>query len=150
MEQTFVMVKPDGVQRCLVGEIIRRIENKGFILRAMKLMVIREELAREHYVEHVGKAFFNDLLAFITSGPVVAMVWEGEGVIASMRLLMGKTNPTEAEPGTIRGDLAVKVDQNIIHGSDSPQAAQREISLFFQDQEIMNYSRAVDKWIFLE
>ncbi len=147
MEQTFVMVKPDGVQRALVGEIVRRIENKGFRLKALKLMMIGEELAHEHYVEHVGKAFFKDLVAFITSGPVVAMVWEGEGVIASMRLLMGKTNPAEAEPGTIRGDLAVKIDQNIIHGSDSPQAAQREISLFFQDQEILDYSRAIDKWI---
>lgn len=147
MEQTFVMVKPDGVQRSLVGEIISRIENKGFKLKAMKFMIIDEDLAREHYVEHVGKAFFNDLLAFITSGPVVAMVWEGAGVIATMRLVMGKTNPAEAEPGTIRGDLAVKVDQNIIHGSDSPAAAQREIGLFFQEQEILDYSRAIDKWI---
>lgn len=147
MEQTFVMVKPDGVQRSLVGEIISRIENKGFKLKAMKFMIIDEDLAREHYVEHVGKGFFNDLLAFITSGPVVAMVWEGAGVIATMRLVMGKTNPAEAEPGTIRGDLAVKVDQNIIHGSDSPEAAQREISLFFQEQEILDYSRAIDKWI---
>ncbi len=147
MEQTFVMVKPDGVQRSLVGEIISRIENKGFKLKAMKFMIIDEDLAREHYVEHVGKAFFNDLLAFITSGPVVAMVWEGTGVIATMRLVMGKTNPAEAEPGTIRGDLAVKVDQNIIHGSDSPAAAQREIGLFFQEREILDYSRTIDKWI---
>ncbi len=147
MEQTFVMVKPDGVQRSLVGEIIRRIESKGYKLKAIKFMIISQELAREHYVEHVDKAFFKDLLSFITSGPVVAMVWEGEGVIASMRLLMGKTNPTEAEPGTIRGDLAVKVDQNIIHGSDSPEAAQREISLFFQEREIIDYNRAIDRWI---
>ncbi|KUG05216.1 nucleoside diphosphate kinase [hydrocarbon metagenome] len=148
MEQTFVMVKPDGVQRSLVGEIVGRLESKGFKLKAMKLMVIDEELAREHYVEHVGKAFFKDLVEFITSGPVVAMIWEGEGVIASMRLLMGQTNPAEAGPGTIRGDLAVKVDQNIIHGSDSRVSAQREIGLFFQEQEIIDYGRAIDKWIF--
>ncbi len=147
MEQTFVMVKPDGVQRSLVGEVIGRIESKGYKLKALKMMMIDEDLAREHYIEHADKVFFTDLLAFITSGPVVAMVWEGEGVIASMRLLMGKTNPIEAEPGTIRGDLAVQMAHNIIHGSDSPPAAQREIKLFFQEQEILDYHRAIGKWI---
>ncbi|NLO22394.1 MAG: nucleoside-diphosphate kinase [Syntrophomonadaceae bacterium] len=148
MEQTFVMIKPDGVQRSLVGEIVSRIESKGFQLKAMKLMRITPELARIHYVEHEGKGFFNDLVEFITSGPVVAMVWAGEGVIASMRLLMGQTNPAQAAPGTIRGDLAVKVDQNIIHGSDSPSAAQREIELFFSAAEILDYQRSIDCWIF--
>ena len=147
MEQTFVMIKPDGVQRALVGEIISRIEKKGFKLKAMKLMRITPELARKHYAEHEGKAFFNDLIEFITSGPVVAMIWEGEGVIANMRLLMGQTNPAQAAPGTIRGDLAVKVDQNIIHGSDSPAAAQREIELFFTKAEILDYQRSIDHWI---
>ena len=148
MEQTFVMIKPDGVQRSLVGAIVSRMEGKGFQLKAMKLMIISRELARIHYAEHEDKGFFNDLVEFITSGPVVAMVWEGEGVIASMRLLMGQTNPAQAAPGTIRGDLAVKVDQNIIHGSDSPAAAQREIELFFSPAEILDYQRSLDKWIF--
>ncbi len=148
MEQTFVMIKPDGVQRSLIGEIVSRIESKGFRLRAMKLIRITPELARSHYAEHEGKGFFDELLAFITSGPVVAMVWEGEGVIASMRLLMGQTDPAQAAPGTIRGDLAVKVDQNIIHGSDSPAAAQREIGLFFSPAEIVDYQRIIDHWIF--
>jgi len=147
MEQTFVMVKPDGVQRTLVGEVIRRIESKGFKLKAVKLMVISEELAGQHYAEHADKTFFKDLVSFITSGPVVAMVWEGDGAISTIRLLMGQTNPSEAAPGTIRGDLAVKIDQNLIHGSDSPEAAAREIKLFFKDEEIIDYERHIDQWI---
>lgn len=147
MEQTFVMIKPDGVQRLLIGEVIRRIETKGFKLKAMKLMVISEDLGRQHYAEHEAKPFFKDLLSFITSGPVVAMVWEGEGVIATIRNLMGKTNPADAAPGTIRGDLAVVMDMNIIHGSDSPASAQREIGLFFNQDEILDYRRDVDQWI---
>lgn len=148
MEQTFVMVKPDGVQRLLIGEVIGRIETKGFKLKAMKLMVISEEMARQHYGEHEGKPFFKDLIGFITSGPVVAMVWEGEGVIAAIRNLMGKTNPAEALPGTIRGDFAVVMDMNIIHGSDSPTSAQREISLFFKQDEILDYRRDIERWIY--
>ncbi len=148
MEQTFVMVKPDGVQRLLIGEVIGRIETKGFKLKAMKLMVISEEMARQHYGEHEGKPFFKDLISFITSGPVVAMVWEGKGVIAAIRTLMGKTNPAEALPGTIRGDFAVVMDMNIIHGSDSPASAQREISLFFKENEILDYRRDADQWIY--
>lgn len=147
MEQTFIMVKPDGVQRLLIGEIIRRIETKGFKLKAMKLMTIDKGLAQKHYAEHEGKPFFGELVDFITSGPVVAMVWEGENIISTMRSIMGKTNPAEASPGTIRGDLAVKVDHNIIHGSDSPEAARREINLFFNSEEIIDYQRDIDKWI---
>lgn len=148
MEKTFAMVKPDGVQRGLIGEVIRRIEQKGFRLVGLKMMVITEELAREHYREHVDKGFFPELLAFITSGPVVAMVWEGEGVIATLRSMMGKTNPAEALPGTIRGDLAVNVSQNIIHGSDSPESAEREINIFFKPEELISYSREIERWIY--
>lgn len=131
MEQTLVLVKPDGVQRKLVGEIISRLERKGFILRAAKMMQIDEELAGRHYAEHQGKPFFPGLVEFISSGPVVAMVWEGENAVAAVRKLMGATDPLEAAPGTIRGDLAAVMSENLIHGSDSPEAAQREIGLFF-------------------
>lgn len=131
MEQTFVMVKPDGVQRKLVGEIISRLERKGFILRAAKMMQIDAELAGRHYAEHQGKPFFPGLVEFISSGPVVAMVWEGENAVAAVRKLMGATDPLEAAPGTIRGDLAAVMSENLIHGSDSPEAARREIGLFF-------------------
>ncbi len=131
MEQTFVMVKPDGVQRKLVGEIISRLERKGFILRAAKMMQIDAELAGRHYAEHQGKPFFPGLVEFISSGPVVAMVWEGENAVAAVRKLMGATDPLEAAPGTIRGDLAAVMSENLIHGSDSPEAAQREIGIFF-------------------
>ncbi|SHG43996.1 nucleoside diphosphate kinase [Thermosyntropha lipolytica DSM 11003] len=148
MERTFIMVKPDGVQRGLIGELISRIEKKGFKIAALKMLKIDEELAKKHYAEHIEKPFFPELLAFITSGPVVAMVVEGDGVIAGMRKLMGKTNPKEAEIGTIRGDFGITTSQNLIHGSDSPEAAKREISLFFKEEEIIDYTRDLDKWIF--
>ena len=131
MEQTFVMVKPDGVRRKLVGEIVSRLERKGFTLRAAKMMQIDRELAGRHYAEHQGKPFFPELVEFICSGPVVAMVWEGENAVAAVRKLMGATNPLDAAPGTIRGDLAAIMSENLIHGSDSLEAAQREINLFF-------------------
>lgn len=148
MERTFTMIKPDGVQKGLIGEIVGRIERKGFKLLGLKMMAISEELAKKHYAEHQDKPFFGELVDFITSGPVVAMVWEGPGVIAAMRTLMGKTNPSEALPGTVRGDLAVSMAQNIIHGSDSPESAQREIGLFFSPEEILDYKRDMDKWAF--
>lgn len=148
MEQTFVMVKPDGVQRGIVGEIIKRIEQKGFKLVGLKLMQMTEELARKHYFEHEGKPFFAELVAFITSGPVVAMLWQGDNVITSIRVLMGETNPVESLPGTIRGDLAISTGQNVIHGSDSPEAAERERNLFFQKTEILDYPKEMEKWIF--
>ncbi len=131
MEQTLVLVKGDGVRRRLVGEIIRRIENKGLDIREMRLMDVSRELAEEHYAEHREKPFFGELVEFITATPVVAMRVEGEGAIKVMRRLMGATNPAEADPGTIRGDLALSLPDNLVHGSDSPESAERELKLFF-------------------
>ncbi|WP_257347701.1 nucleoside-diphosphate kinase [Pseudalkalibacillus decolorationis] len=147
MEKTFLMVKPDGVQRNLIGEIVNRFEKKGFKLAGGKLMVISEDLAQNHYGEHKERPFFGELVSFITSGPVFAMVWEGENVIATARNMMGKTNPVDAAPGTIRGDYGVQVSQNIIHGSDSPESAEREISLFFNEEELVTYDKSIDKWV---
>ncbi|MBC6314928.1 nucleoside-diphosphate kinase [Listeria grandensis] len=147
MERTYVMVKPDGVARGLIGEIVSRLEKKGLTLVGAKLMRIDEALATQHYAEHVGKAFFPDLLAFITSGPVFAMVWEGDEAVAMARLMMGKTNPLEAEQGTIRGDFAVHMNRNVIHGSDSVESAKREIGLFFNDAELLSYEKAIDVWL---
>lgn len=148
MEKTFLMVKPDGVQRNLIGEIVNRFERKGYKLVAGKLMNISEELAKEHYGEHQDKPFFGELVEFITSGPVFAMVWEGENVIATGRKIVGATNPQEAEPGTIRGDFGVTVGKNIIHGSDSPESAEREINLFFEESEILSYDKQDQNWIY--
>ena len=130
-QQTFVMVKPDGVKRRLVGEVVRRIERKGFDIKEMRLFTIEESLAKKHYAEHSEKPFFGELVDFITSGPVVAMVVEGPEAVKGMRALMGATNPLEAAPGTIRGDFATAITHNIVHGSDSPESAEREINLFF-------------------
>ena len=129
--KTFFMIKPDGVQRNLVGEIISRIEAKGFTITKIKMMTISNELAKEHYGEHKDKPFFNDLVSFITSGPVVAMQVEGENVVLQIRNLMGATNPSESTPGSIRGDLATELDKNVVHGSDSDESAERELELFF-------------------
>ena len=131
MEQTLVLVKGDGVKRRLIGEIIRRLESKGLDIRAMKLMDVSRELAEEHYAEHREKPFFEELVEFITSTPVVAMIVEGEGAIGTVRNLMGATNPANAAPGTIRGDLALSMPDNLVHGSDSPESAERELGLFF-------------------
>ncbi len=131
MEETLVLVKGDGVRRRLVGEIIRRIEAKSLDIDAMKLMNVGRELAEEHYAEHRDKPFFEELVEFITSTPVVAMRIKGEGAIKVMRNLMGSTNPAEATPGTIRGDLALSLPDNLVHGSDSPESAARELALFF-------------------
>lgn len=130
-QQTFIMVKPDGVRRGLVGEVVRRIENKGYALKEMKLFTIEKDLAERHYAEHTEKPFFSELVSFITSGPVVAMVVEGPDVVAGMRSLMGATNPVDAAPGSIRGDFASFITENIVHGSDSAASAEREIGLFF-------------------
>ncbi|NLN06066.1 MAG: nucleoside-diphosphate kinase [Firmicutes bacterium] len=148
MERTFVMVKPDGVQRNLVGEIIRRFERKGFKLVGLKMMQVSGELAAKHYAEHKGKPFYGELIDFITSGPVVAMVWEGLNAVSVIRSMMGKTNPAEAAPGTIRGDFAVFMGNNVIHGSDSPESAEREINLFFAPDELLTYEKAVDCWLY--
>ena len=131
MEQTLVLVKGDGVRRRLIGEIIRRIEAKSLYIRTLQLMDVSRELAEEHYAEHREKPFFGELVEFITTTPVVAMRVEGDGAIQVMRRLMGATNPAEAAPGTIRGDLALSLPDNLVHGSDSPESAQRELKLFF-------------------
>ena len=147
MERTFLAIKPDGVQRGLVGEIIRRFEAKGFTLVGMKFMKVSRELAEEHYGVHRERPFFQGLVEFITSGPVVAMVWEGEGVIASARKLIGATNPLTAEPGTIRGDFGVNIGRNIIHGSDAPETAQQEVSLWFKEEELASWEPSLTPWI---
>ncbi|UKS54935.1 nucleoside-diphosphate kinase [Exiguobacterium acetylicum] len=136
MEQTFLMVKPDGVERGLIGEIIGRIERKGFIIREMKMMNVTEELAKAHYEEHAEKPFFGELVTFLTSGPVVALRVEGADVVAVSRLMIGKTKPLEAAPGTIRGDFANTMSENVIHGSDSIESAERELALWFQGQPV--------------
>lgn len=146
MERTFLMVKPDGVQRGLIGEIVSRFEKKGFQLVNAKLMTVSRELAQKHYDELKDKPFFGELVDFITSGPVFAMIWEGNNVISVARAMMGKTNPAEAAPGTIRADYAVSVGMNIIHGSDSPENAKREIDLWFHG-EAVEYDRTIAKWI---
>ena len=130
-QRTFIMVKPDGVRRRLIGEVISRVEAKGYAIREMKLFTIDETLAKKHYAEHVERPFFGELVSFITSGPVVAMVVEGPEAVAGMRQIMGATNPLEAAPGSIRGDLATVIGENIVHGSDSPESAEREVNLFF-------------------
>lgn len=147
MEKTFLMVKPDGVQRSITGEIVQRFEKKGYHLVGAKLMLIPQEVAEQHYAEHKERPFFGELISFITSGPVFAMVWQGDNVIKVAREMMGKTNPTEAAPGTIRGDFAVQMGMNIIHGSDSVESAEREIGLFFNQNELIEYTRDINKWI---
>ena len=148
MERTFLMIKPDGVQRGLVSNIIGRFETKGFTLVGMKFMAVSRELAEKHYDVHRERPFFAGLVDFITSGPVVAMVWEGEGVIASARKIIGATKPLEADPGTIRGDLGVTVGRNIIHGSDAPETAQAEIALWFSDSELVSWESAAKSWLY--
>ena len=130
--KTFFMIKPDGVKRNLIGEIISRVEAKGFVISKLKMLQIDKELAEEHYKEHAEKPFFNDLVSFITSGPVVAMQVEGENAVSQIRNLMGATNPADSTPGSIRGDLATELDKNVVHGSDSDESADRELKLFFQ------------------
>ena len=136
-ERTFAMVKPDGVKRGLVGEIVSRIEAKGYRIVGMKLMIISHETAARHYGEHQGKPFYEGLVEFITSGPVVTMALEGEGVIAGWRAMMGTTDPAAAAPGTIRGDFATSIDENVAHGSDAPATAERELGIFFDDTELV-------------
>lgn len=148
MEKTFLMVKPDGVQRELIGEIVSRFEKKGFQLVGAKLMAIPTSLAEKHYAEHKERPFFGELVDFITSGPVFAMVWQGENVISTARQMMGATNPKDAATGTVRGDFAVTVGKNIIHGSDSPESAEREIGLFFKIEELVDYSKLNNQWIY--
>lgn len=148
MERTFLAIKPDGVQRGLVGEIIRRFEAKGFTLVGLKFMTVSRELAEQHYDVHREKPFFTGLVQFITSGPVVAMVWEGEGVVAAARKMIGATNPLTAETGTIRGDFGISIGRNIIHGSDAVETARHEVSLWFKEEELASWQPSLTGWIY--
>ncbi len=148
MERTLVLVKPDGMQRGLAGEILSRLERRGLKIVALKLLQVDEALARRHYAVHEGKPFFEGLVRYITSSPIIAAVFEGTNAVALVRATMGATNPAEAASGTIRGDLAVEIGRNLIHGSDSLENAEKEIALFFRPEEIVSWSRASDAWIF--
>lgn len=147
-ERTFLMVKPDGVQRGLVGNVVSRLETKGFKLVAMKMMQISAEMAARHYGEHKGKPFYDGLIEFITSAPVVAMIWEGDDVVDMARSMMGATDPRKAAPGTMRGDLAVFMGKNIVHGSDSLESAEREMSLFFSKEELCTYNLPIEDCLY--
>ncbi|MFC6835765.1 nucleoside-diphosphate kinase [Halomarina ordinaria] len=148
-ERTFVMVKPDGVQRGLVGDIVARFEERGLKLVGGKFMRIDRDLAEEHYGEHEDKPFFDDLVSFITSGPVFAMVWEGQDAVAQVRTMMGETDPAESAPGTIRGDFGLDLGRNVIHGSDTEEgSAEREIDLFFAADELLDYERVDETWLY--
>ncbi|CAA0806952.1 Nucleoside diphosphate kinase II- chloroplastic [Striga hermonthica] len=147
VEETYIMIKPDGVQRGLVGEIISRFEKKGFKLTGLKLFQCPKELAEEHYKDLQSRPFFPKLTDYITSGPVVCMAWEGVGIVASARKLIGATNPLDANPGTIRGDLAVHTGRNVVHGSDSPENGKREIALWFKEGELCEWTPAQEPWL---
>jgi len=146
LETTLVLLKPDAVQRRLTGTIIQRLEQRGLKLVGLKLMQITEELAKQHYAEHVEKPFFPELRDFITSSPVVAMAWQGEEAVTAVRTMMGATNPLKADPGTIRGDLGLNFTMNLVHGSDSPESAERELSLFFSEG-VISYDLCDKSWL---
>lgn len=148
MERTLIIIKPDAVQRGLIGEIITRFERRGLRIAALKLMHIGEALARRHYAVHEGKSFFEPLVRYITSSPVVVMVLEGNDSIEIVRRTMGATNPAQADPGTIRADLALEIGRNLVHGSDGPETAAFEVPLFFTEEEILSYERSNERWIF--
>lgn len=147
MERTLILVKPDGVQRGLIGEIIGRFEKRGLKLVGMKFIHMSDELAGDHYGVHRERPFYKSLVQYITSGPVVAMVWEGNEAIAAARATMGATKPVDAAPGTIRGDLGMEIGRNLVHGSDSPENGQKEVALFFNEDELVSWERATDSWI---
>ncbi len=148
MERTFIAIKPDGVQRGLIGEVVKRFESKGFTLVGMKFMSVSRELAEQHYDVHRERPFFRGLVDFITSGPVVAMVWQGDGVVSAARNIIGATNPLTSAPGTIRGDFGVNIGRNLIHGSDAVETAQREVSLWFKDEELVNWQPTITPWLY--
>jgi nucleoside-diphosphate kinase len=148
LERTFIMIKPDGVQRHLVGEIISRFEAKGFTLVGLKLMKVSRELAEQHYDVHKGKPFFSSLVDFIISAPVTAMVWEGESVVAAARKIIGATDPINADPGSIRGDFGVSIGRNLIHGSDAIETARREIDLWFKEEELVGWEPVRQSWLY--
>ncbi|MCS7087997.1 MAG: nucleoside-diphosphate kinase [Thermoflexales bacterium] len=147
MERTLIIIKPDGVQRGLVGEVIKRFEQRGLRIAGLKLMQIPRELAEEHYAEHKGKSFYESTVNYITSAPVVVMCLEGPNAIAAARQTMGATRPTEAAPGSIRADFGLDISRNIVHGSDSPATAEREIALYFKPEELISYQRSSDVWL---
>ncbi len=147
MERTLILVKPDGVQRGLAGEIISRFERRGLQLAGMKFMQMSRQLAEEHYGVHKERPFYSSLVEYITSGPIVAMVWQGNDAIAAARSTMGATNPVQAAPGTIRGDFGMEIGRNLVHGSDSPENAVKEVNLFFNTDELVDWQRTNDAWI---
>jgi nucleoside-diphosphate kinase len=147
MERTLVIVKPDGVQRGLIGEVLRRLEVRGLKVVGLKMMAVSEELARRHYGVHEGKPFFEGLIRYITAAPVVVAVFEGKDAVATVRSTVGATNPVQATPGTIRGDLAVEIGRNLVHASDSPETARSEVVLFFKEEELVGWARDIDGWI---
>lgn len=147
MERTLVLIKPDGVQRGLIGPIVERLERRGLKLLGMKFMQMSRDLAGQHYGAHRERDFYADLVNYIVSGPIVAMVWEGKDAIQTVRTTMGATNPTNAAPGTIRGDFGVEIGRNLVHGSDGPESAVTEIALFFSEDELVAWDRATDAWI---
>jgi nucleoside-diphosphate kinase len=148
VERTLILIKPDGVQRGLVGELVGRFERRGLHLVALKLTLVSRDLAERHYSEHQGRPFFESLIEFITSSPVVAMVWEGPNAVSIVRSMMGPTNPAAAPAGTIRGDFGIDIGQNVVHGSDSPARAVQEIELFFGDEEMISWERDGGGWIY--
>jgi len=148
MERTLVLVKPDGVQRGLIGEVIARLERRGLRLIAAKFMQVSRELAEAHYAIHKGKPFYDSLIEYITSAPVMAMAWEGPNAVAAVRQTMGATRPTEAAPGTIRHDFGLEIGRNLTHASDSPENGEKEVALWFKPEELVSWSRDVDRWIF--
>ncbi len=148
MEKTLVLVKPDGVQRGLIGEVIVRLERRGLRLAAAKFMQVSQELAETHYAVHKGKPFYEKLIKYITSAPVMAMAWEGPNAVAAVRQTMGATRPTEAAPGSLRHDFALEVGRNLTHGSDSVENGEIEVSLWFKPEELVAWEREVDQWIF--
>jgi nucleoside-diphosphate kinase len=148
MERTLILAKPDAMQRALAGEIIARLERRGLRLAGLKLMQVSRELAERHYAEHQGKPFYEGLIEYITACPIVAAVFEGPNAVAAARQTMGATRPTEAAPGTIRADFGIEVGRNLVHGSDSPESAQREIALFFPDGGLLEQNRDVDRWLY--
>ena len=147
MERTLILVKPDGVQRGLMGEIVGRFERRGLKLLGMKFIQMDDALANQHYAVHKERPFFNDLVSYITSGPVLAMVWEGNDAIAAARSTIGATKPAEAAPGSIRGDFGMEIGRNLVHGSDSPENGVKESNLFFKPEELVTWTRATESWI---
>lgn len=148
MEQSLVLVKPDAVQRGLIGEIISRLERRGLRLAAAKFMAVDRELAEAHYAEHKGKPFFEGLLDYITSSPVMAMAWEGPEAIAAIRQTMGATKPTEASPGSVRHDFSLQIGRNLTHASDKPDSGTKEVALWFSKEELISWDREIDRWVF--